>query len=1067
MEPTGLLLLVTRGSMHEIYAGWMWSVRDVRGGSARLASTGGGGVCVARRAGRGHGGGPPAARRGCGLRAADPARVAWSATIDRVMRATNPFDGHEHRRPEVDLDEAARLLLAGFGRTGELRELGSHQDRNFLVAAPDGRFVLKVARNGLSRQELDAENVAMLRAGAADLPFEIPVPQPALDGALVIRGTTGAGVDHDLRLVTFIDGEPMDRVKYLAPPVLRAHGAMAARIAQALEGFDHPALDRALQWDVAHAGSVVAALAPFATTPDRRTLAEGSMAQAAAALALLEPGLRVRVVHQDVTDLNTVARRDRAGRPMPVGLIDFGDLSRTWLAAELAVTIAADVFHDLDHPLQLAREIARGFLPLLLLEDAELAAIWPMVVARSAAVAVSGDQQASLEPDNAYVHGTRDEEWAALETVAAVPLALAEAVMREAAGLGPARRVVVPAGAVAPVQVGADRLQVLDLSPLSGVLPGSATGDPGAIDELVDAIRADGGVAAGRWGEARLTDAEPDAMVEAATVHLGLDLFVAAGLPVLAPVEGTARRAPAGVVIAADGFDILLDGVAALIEDGTTVRAGDAVGRVAGRGPDSLPALLHVQLVAVPGLKAPRRAVPSLAAAWQALCPDPAALLGLDPALVVAPADDPAALLARRDQVLAGVQVHYFETPPRIERGWRHHLVDTRGRAYVDVVNNVAVLGHSHPAVEEAVRRQLSLLNTNSRFLYAVMVEFAEALAARFPPPLDTVFLVNTGSEANELALRLARTATGAHDVLCVRGAYHGWTGATDAITTSHLDNPNALGTRPAWVHALEAPNTYRGLHRGPDAGTRYADDVRATLAGLVAAGRRPAAFIAEPLFGNAGGVLLPDGYLAQAYEAVRSAGGLAIADEVQTGYGRLGAYRWAFEQQAVVPDVVTVAKAAGNGMAVGAVVTTRAIADAFAAEGSFFSSVGGSPVACAAGLAVLEAIDREGLQANARIVGGHLRAALEAVAARHPIVGAVHGMGLYLGVELVRDPVTLEPAADEALAICERMLELGVVIQPTGDGNNVLKVKPPLCLTRESADVVAEVLARTLAEGW
>jgi 4-aminobutyrate aminotransferase-like enzyme len=429
--------------------------------------------------------------------------------------------------------------------------------------------------------------------------------------------------------------------------------------------------------------------------------------------------------------------------------------------------------------------------------------------------------------------------------------------------------------------------------------------------------------------------------------------------------------------------------------------------------------------------------------------------------------DDPAALLARRGSVLAGVQEHYFDAPPRIERGWRQHLVDTTGRAYVDVVNNIAVLGHSHPAVDAAVRRQLARLNTNSRFLYGVMVEYAEALAARFPAPLDTVFLVNTGSEANELALRLARIASGGTEVIAVRGAYHGWTAATDAITTSQLDNPRAVGTRPAWVHAVEAPNTFRGLHRGPDAGARYADDVRATLVGLAEAGARPAAFIAEPLFGNAGGVVLPEGYLREVYADVRAAGGLAIADEVQTGYGRLGAFEWAFEQQGVVPDIVTVAKAAGNGIAIGAVITTRAIADAFAAEGSFFSSVGGSPVACAAGLAVLDTIDAEGLRENARVVGAHLRTGLESTATGHPIVGAVHGMGLYLGVELVRDPGTLEPAEDEALAICERMLDLGVIVQPTGDGNNVLKVKPPLCLTFESADHVIAALDRTLAEGW
>jgi 4-aminobutyrate aminotransferase-like enzyme len=280
------------------------------------------------------------------------------------------------------------------------------------------------------------------------------------------------------------------------------------------------------------------------------------------------------------------------------------------------------------------------------------------------------------------------------------------------------------------------------------------------------------------------------------------------------------------------------------------------------------------------------------------------------------------------------------------------------------------------------------------------------------------------------------------------------------------LDNPRALETRPAWAHAVEAPNPLRGRFRGPDAGSRYADDVRRVVTELEADGRGPAAFIAEALFGNAGGIVLPDGYLREAYAAVRAAGGLAIADEVQVGYGRLGSYRWAFEQQGVLPDIVTVAKAAGNGMAVGAVITTRAIADAFGAQGSFFSSVGGSPVACAAGLAVLRAIDDEGLQENARVTGAHLKAGLERATAGHPLVVAVHGMGLYMGVELVRDPGTLEPAAAEALAISERMLELGVIVQPTGDGNNVLKVKPPLCITQASAEVVAEALEVAL-RGW
>lgn len=482
--------------------------------------------------------------------------------------------------------------------------------------------------------------------------------------------------------------------------------------------------------------------------------------------------------------------------------------------------------------------------------------------------------------------------------------------------------------------------------------------------------------------------------------------------------------------------------------------------------PWTWPAHLHVTW-APTGVVPPRYVRPSEAAAWLACCPDPSLLLGLPPGAATADRPDPAALLRRRDAVLAGVQEHYWDAPPIVERGWRTRLYDTDGRPYLDAVNNVAVLGHSHPAVTAAVARQLRRLNTNSRFHYEAAVAYAERLAALLPDPLDTVFLVNTGSEACDLALRLVRSVTGRPDVLALQGAYHGWTMATDAVSTSLFDNPAALGSRPDWVHLVEAPNTYRGRFRDPaDAGERYAADVDRAIGELAAAGRAPAGFIAEPLSGNAGGIVLPPGYLAGAYARVRAAGALCIADEVQTGLGRLGEWLWAFESQDVVPDVVTVAKATGNGVACGAVVTTRAIADAFAAEGSFFSSVGGSPVSAAAGLAVLDVIEAEGLQAHAAAVGAHLRARLEDLVARFPLCGAVHGLGLYLGLELIRDE-DRTPATDEAAAICERARELGVVVQPTGDGANVLKVKPPLVLTVAEADLLADTLERVLTTGW
>jgi 4-aminobutyrate aminotransferase-like enzyme len=302
--------------------------------------------------------------------------------------------------------------------------------------------------------------------------------------------------------------------------------------------------------------------------------------------------------------------------------------------------------------------------------------------------------------------------------------------------------------------------------------------------------------------------------------------------------------------------------------------------------------------------------------------------------------------------------------------------------------------------------------------------------------------------------------------MIAMREAYHGWTYASDAVSTSIADNPHALETRPGWVHTVAAANSYRGEYRGADA-ARYAPEAVAQIDALAASGRPPAGLICESYFGNAGGVALPAGYLTQVYAAIRRHGGLAIADEVQVGFGRLGEWFWGFQQQGVVPDVVAVAKSIGAGHPIGAVITRREIADRYRTQGYFFSSTGGSPVSAAIGLAVLDVIRDEALQENARVVGGHLKARLESLASTHQLVGTVHGSGLYLGLEFVRDHVSLEPATAETAAICNRLLERGVIMQPTGDHLNVLKIKPPLCISHESADFFADALDHVLRTGW
>jgi len=425
----------------------------------------------------------------------------------------------------------------------------------------------------------------------------------------------------------------------------------------------------------------------------------------------------------------------------------------------------------------------------------------------------------------------------------------------------------------------------------------------------------------------------------------------------------------------------------------------------------------------------------------------------------------PEEILVLRRRHLGGTLSVSYRRPLKIVRGEGQFLFDEDGRPYLDCVNNVCHVGHCHPCVVEAAQRQMAALNTNTRYLHDHIVEYARRLSGTMPDPLEVCFFVCSGSEANELALRMVRTATGRKDVVVLDGAYHGNTGGMIDISPYKFDGPGGAG-RPDHVHVAPVPDTFRGPYRGddPEAALKYAAGVGEAVRGADAAGRPVGAFFAESLPGCAGQIVLPDGYLGAAYEHVREAGALCVADEVQVGFGRVGTDWWAYETQAVVPDIVTLGKPIGNGHPLGAVVTTREIAEAFDNGMEYFNTFGGNPVSCAAGLAVLDVIEEEGLRAHALEVGTRLRDDLAALVARHELVGDVRGLGLFIGVELVRDRDSLEPATREAAAVIEEMKQRGILLSTDGPFGNVIKIKPPLVFSRDDAGRVVEELDEVLA---
>lgn len=406
-----------------------------------------------------------------------------------------------------------------------------------------------------------------------------------------------------------------------------------------------------------------------------------------------------------------------------------------------------------------------------------------------------------------------------------------------------------------------------------------------------------------------------------------------------------------------------------------------------------------------------------------------------------------------------------YHDPLRVTRGWMQYLFDDAGSQYLDAYNNVPHVGHSHPRIVRAVHTQMRALNTNTRYLHDTLWRYAARLCTTLPEPLRVCYFVNSGSEANELALRLARAFTGARDLVVLEHAYHGNTTTLIEISPYKFNGPGGTGA-PDWVHVASIPDDYRGQYKrdDPDAGRKYADVVGGVIDGIRYRERSLAAFICETCPSVGGQIVPPAGYLDAVYRHVRGAGGVCIADEVQTAYGRMGGVFYAFESQQVVPDIVVLGKPIGNGYPLGAVITSSKIAEAFDNGMEFFSTFGGSTVSCAAGLAVLDTVFDEDLQSHAARVGVRLRRELEALAGRHEIIGDVRGSGLFLGVELVRHRATQEPATAEAARIVNALRERHVLLGTEGPFHNVLKIRPPMPFNEQDADRLIETLDTVLA---
>ncbi|MGZ4814404.1 MAG: aminotransferase class III-fold pyridoxal phosphate-dependent enzyme [Terriglobales bacterium] len=1010
-------------------------------------------------------------------------------------RVTEPI------RPE----EAERIAFEVYGLRAKARPLPGEYDDNFHLRADFGNeFVLKVMHPSREWEFIDLQFQALSWLRNRKAPFV-----PTVHGLRPERKeklskiAVADGTERFVWMLDYVPGRVMAEVKPHSPELLQKLGRLLGSLDRALQDFQHPAAKREFKWDSTQAGWIRDYL-HFITDRRRRAIVADFLSLYESEVVPALADLRRSVIYGDANDHNVIVTEDW---PKPkVSIVDFGDIHEGLIVSEPAIAAAYAILGKQD-VLAAAADIVFGYHCENPLTEKEMELLFYLIGTRLAVSVVNSAHRKTLKDDDPYVTVSEAPAWEALEKLAHIHPRFAHYVFRAACRIAPApkgervsrwlKEQSGGASSLLDVNLRTAPCKVFDLGIGSTFLGADPKNSESQV--LTEAIFADmkkdgAAFGVGRYDEARgiynapqFATSTSNPTDERRTIHLGIDLFVEPGTPIHAPLNGEiyllARNdasldyGPLVIVKhktdAGDEFFTLYGHLAAeslpKLRVGQNIAKGEVFARVGTiRENGGWPPHLHFQVIVdLLDLEAdfPGVGLPSQRRVWTALCPDPNLLLGIPEDKFPKELGYADTFVARRSKLGSNLSLSYSKHL-KIVRGWMQYLYDDTGRAYLDVYNNVPLVGHSHPKVVGAVQEQIALLNTNTRYLHDNAVRYAQRLSALLPEPLRVCYFVNSGSEGNELAIRMARAHTRREDIIVLEHAYHGHTNTLIDVSPYKFNGPGGRGRKP-WVHVAPLPDVYRGRYRedDPDAGRKYAHGLAEILEQAKNKGREVAAFLAETLPSVGGQIVFPPDYLLEAYKHVRAAGAVCIADEVQVGFGRLGTHFWGFETQGVVPDIVVFGKPIGNAFPLAAVMTTTDIARSFDNGMEFFSTFGGNPVACAAGLAVLDVLAEENLQDNARVIGDYLKRGLEDLQKKHAIIGDVRGLGLFLGVDLVVDRETREPATRQASYITDRLRERGILTGTDGPHHNVLKLRPPLIFSRSDADLFVATLDAVLDE--
>ena len=999
---------------------------------------------------------------------------------------------------KITSSQAETVLFDLYNIKGTASELPGEIDFNFRIKIADNEgYILKISRPDEDTDYLDFQQKLLQYVAANGEHLIAPKVITDTQGNAISSIVDEHGNERKVRLLSWISGRVWSRVNPQLNDLRYSLGEQCGLLTKALQGFDHTEAHREFVWDVAqaswtnkHTGLFNKAQKAIITFFQKKFEAKKTAYN----------NLRKAVVHNDANDNNVIVSSELIA-PKVKAAIDYGDAIYTQIINDLAIACAYAIMGHND-PLEAALPIVKGYHSTFPLEEKELEHLYNAIAMRLVISVTKSAINKVKEPDNQYLLISEKPAWEVLEKWHEVNENFATYSFRETCGYT-AHPNETKFNAWATTQdlsllelfptVNKRSVQLLDLSVSSKWIGHQKDfNDLDLFQFKINKLQSEhpDKIIAGGYLEPRpiYTSTAYDKIGnygrESRTIHLGVDFWLPENTPVHALFDGEVVTAVndagdkeyGGLVILKHTVNDLefytLYGhntVASATKHkvGDIIKKGEKVSELANHPENGNWAPhLHFQImlsmldykIDFPGV-----AYYNQLNVWKSICPDPNLLFKLDTLHPLNSTTNEELISYRKEHLGKSLSLQY-KVPIKMVRGAGQYLVDQYGRRYLDTVNNVAHVGHEHPEVVKAGQQQMALINTNSRYLHENINALAKELIETLPPELNVLHFVNSGSEANELAIRMVKAATGQRDIIASEVGYHGNANMCIDISSYKFDGKGGNGA-PEHTQIFPLPDAFRGKYRGENTGEQYAEEVRTCIKNIHDKGRGVGAFIIEPIISCGGQIELPEGFLEKAYEYTREAGGLCISDEVQVGCGRVGKAYWGFQLHNVVPDIVTIGKPLGNGHPLAAVACTQEVANKFANGMEYFNTFGGNPVSCAIGAEVLRTVKREKLQQNALEVGEFLKTELKKLATSFPIIGDVRGQGLFLGIELVGN--TMNPLAEQTDYLANRMKDHGILMSTDGPDYNVLKIKPPIVFTKDNAVELIQYLKKILSEDF